>query len=422
VLTSLPALRRAVRKPVADVLDDRTVLDYGTGRLDRILASARLLSGPTRMGVRNTLRRKRRSAATIAQVTIAVALAIALFAVGETVSAATTAVHAAQQFQIEVDASNGAPQFGPRAVSVAAATPGVTLAEPLIENNVEVDGQQYLAYGLGSSTQYRYKLSSGRWFTAADTATSPNVIVLGPTVARAASARVGQRITVDTPAGQTQATVVGIDSVFINDGDSVFFPLAQFQRLTNSPGTVNALWLTTRSVSDQFVNQVSASVQARLSRAGYPATIQKSYVVTAQNASANNSIVTLLEVLGLLVVGIALIGLVGTLTLALIERTREVGILRCLGAGARQIRRVFNAEAVVLATAGWALGSLLGYALFLGLVAFVQHEFGFTVAKVFPVVSLPVALVAVVFVTLLVVRPTLRRAVRIDPGRALRYE
>jgi ABC-type lipoprotein release transport system permease subunit len=292
VLTSLPALRRAVRKPVADVLDDRTVLDYGTGRLDRILASARLLSGPTRMGVRNTLRRKRRSAATIAQVTIAVALAIALFAVGETVSAATTAVHAAQQFQIEVDASNGAPQFGPRAVSVAAATPGVTLAEPLIENNVEVDGQQYLAYGLGSSTQYRYKLSSGRWFTAADTATSPNVIVLGPTVARAASARVGQRITVDTPAGQTQATVVGIDSVFINDGDSVFFPLAQFQRLTNSPGTVNALWLTTRSVSDQFVNQVSASVQARLSRAGHPATIQKSYVVTAQNASANNSIVT----------------------------------------------------------------------------------------------------------------------------------
>ena len=153
-----------------------------------------------------------------------------------------------------------------------------------------------------------------------------------------------------------------------------------------------------------------------------PAAIKKSYVETAQNASANNSIVTLLEALGLLVVGIALIGLVGTLTLALIERTREVGILRCLGASARQIRRVFNTEAVVMATAGWALGSLLGYVLFLGLIAFVEDEFGFTVARVFPVASLPVALVAVVFVTLIVVRPTLRRAVRLDPGRALRYE
>jgi putative ABC transport system permease protein len=404
------------------VLDNRAALDYGTGRLDRILASARLLSGPTRMGVRNTLRRKRRTAATIAQVTVAVALAIALFAVGKTVAAATTAVHDAQQFQIEVDAGNGAPPFDARAVRVAAATPGVTQVEPVIENEVGLQGQQYSAYGFGPSTFYRYRLSSGRWFTSADTATSAPVVVLGPAVARAVGARVGQRLVVLTPTGPVRVTVVGIDSVILNTGTSVFFPLTQFQRLTNSAGVVNALFLTTRSTSHQFVDQVSAAVQTRLGQAGYPAAIQKSYVETAQNASGNNSIVTLIEALGLLVVGIALLGLIGTLTLALIERTREVGILRCLGARARQIRRVFNAEAVVMATAGWALGSLLGYFLFLGLVTFVEHDFGITVAKVFPVLSVPVALVAVVVVTLLVVRPTLRRAVRIDPGRALRYE
>jgi putative ABC transport system permease protein len=422
VLTSLPGLRRAVRRPVAEVLDNRTVLDYGTGRLDRVLAGAPLLSGQARMGLRNTLRRKRRTAATIAQVTIAVALAIALFAAGETVAAATTAVYDAQQFQIEVDANNGAPPFDGRAIGIAAATPGVTRAEPLIENNVEIRGQQYIAYGFGPSTLYRYKLTSGRWFTAADTATAPAVVVLGPAVARATGAHVGQRLLVLTPAGQTQVTVIGIDSVTLNNGASGFFPLAQFQRLTNSAGTVNALWLTTKSTSDQFVNQVSASVQTRLGQAGYPATIQKNYAEAAQNASTNNSIVALLEVLGLLVVGIALIGLVGTLTLALMERTREVGILRCLGASARQVRRVFSTEAVVMAAAGWALGSLLGYFLFLGLAAFVEDEFGVTVAKVFPLLSLPIALIAVIAVTLLVVRPTLRRAVRIDPGRALRYE
>ena len=422
VLTSLPGLRRAVRRPVADVLDNRTLLDYGTGRLDRILASTRLLSGPTRLGVRNTLRRKRRTAATIAQVTVAVALAIALFGAGKTVAAATAAVHDAQQFQIEADAGNGARPFGGRAISIAAATPGVARVEPLIENNVELQGQQYFAYGIGLSTLYRYQLSSGRWFTTADTATSAPVVVLGPAVARAVSARVGQRLVVLTPTGPAQVQVVGIDSVALNTGTSIFFPLAQFQRLTNSAATVNALLLTTTSTNHHLVDQVSISLQTRLGQAGYSVTIQKSYVETAQNASANNSIVALLEALGLLVVGIALIGLVGTLTLALIERTREVGILRCLGAGSRQIRRVFNAEAVVIATAGWALGSLLGYALFLGLVGFVEHDFGITVVKVFPVLSVPVALVAVVFVTLVVVRPTLRRAVHIDPGRALRYE
>lgn len=217
-----------------------------------------------------------------------------------------------------------------------------------------------------------------------------------------------------------QVEVVGLDSVIIiNNGDNIYFPLAQLQRLTNSVGVVNALWLTTRDANDHFVDQVSASVQTQLGEAGYPVGIQKSYVLTAQNLSGNDSIIAVLEALGLIV---ALIGLGSTLTLAIIDRTREVGILRCLGAGARQIRRVFNAEALGIALVGWVLGSVLGYLLFAGLVAFIEHDFGFTVAKVFPLLSVPVTLVAVILLTLLVVRPALRRAVHIQPGRALRYE
>ena len=140
MLASLPGLRRAVQRPVADVLDNRTVIDYGTGRLDRILARTGLLSGPARMGVRNTLRRKRRTAATIAQVTIAVGLAIALFGLGETVTSATAALHNALRFQIEADSGDGAAPFNGRAVSIAAATPGVARVEPLIEANVQLRG------------------------------------------------------------------------------------------------------------------------------------------------------------------------------------------------------------------------------------------------------------------------------------------
>jgi putative ABC transport system permease protein len=420
MLATIPGLRRAVRLPVADVLDNRTLLDYGTGRLDRILARTRLLSGPTRMGVRNTLRRKRRTVATVAQVTIAVGLAIALFGVGETVASATAALHNALRFQIEADAGN--TPFDARAVSIAAATPGVTRVEPLIESNVQLQGQQHSVFGLGPSTLYGYKLTSGRWFTAADTATSAPVVVLGPEVARAVGAHVGQRLSVVTSEGPVQVQVVGIDSTLMNTGTSIFFPLAQLQRLTNSAGTVDALWLTTTTTNHQSVNRVTAAVQTRLGQAGYPASMQESYVETAQNEGTNNSIITLIEVLGLLVVVIALIGLVGALTLALIERGREVGILRCLGASARQVRRVFNTEAVVMATAGWVLGSLLGYALFLGLLAFVKHDFGITFVNVFPLLSIPVALVVVVLVTLLVIRPTLRGATRIDPALALRYE
>jgi putative ABC transport system permease protein len=48
------------------------------------------------------------------------------------------------------------------------------------------------------------------------------------------------------------------------------------------------------------------------------------------------------EILGLVVVAITLMGLVSALGMGVIERAREVGILRCVGARARQIRRVFS--------------------------------------------------------------------------------
>jgi ABC-type lipoprotein release transport system permease subunit len=53
-------------------------------------------------------------------------------------------------------------------------------------------------------------------------------------------------------------------------------------------------------------------------------------------------------VVGLLVVAIALMGLVSALTMGVIERTREIGVLRCLGARASHVRRVFGAEGVVI--------------------------------------------------------------------------
>jgi FtsX-like permease family protein len=56
------------------------------------------------------------------------------------------------------------------------------------------------------------------------------------------------------------------------------------------------------------------------------------------------------------------------------ERTREVGILRCLGDWARHIRRVFSVEAVVLAVVGWASGSCSAGLIYQGLLALIRHS------------------------------------------------
>ncbi len=129
-----------------------------------------------------------------------------------------------------------------------------------------------------------------------------------------------------------------------------------------------------------------------------------------------------MEILGLVVVAIMLMGLVSALSMGVIERTREVGILRCLGARARQIRRVFSAEAVVLAAVGWAFGVLLGWLIYQGLLRSSLHDADLSLPQEFPPVIPLITLAGVLVLTLLVIRGPLRRATRIQPGTALRYQ
>jgi putative ABC transport system permease protein len=120
-------------------------------------------------------------------------------------------------------------------------------------------------------------------------------------------------------------------------------------------------------------------------------------------------------------VAISMVGLVNAITMNVLERTREIGVLRCIGARGRDIRRIFGAEGLALALLGWVLGVPLGYAIarLLNWLVFrlVKIEFAFT----FPPLNLLIALVGTVALALLIMRIPLRRAVRFKPGEALRH-
>ena len=109
------------------------------------------------------------------------------------------------------------------------------------------------------------------------------------------------------------------------------------------------------------------------------------------------------------------------IALAVLERTREIGILRSIGARARDIRRIFMTEGVVLALAGWLLGIPLGYALMRLLVWLVWEVVGVRIPVAFPPWNSVVALVGTVVLALVVLALPVRRAVRLRPGEALRY-
>ena len=429
---SLPALRRALRRPVAETLAGTATSGFGSGRLDRLVARSGLLArtevpSSVRMGVRNVLRQKRRSAATIAQVAVAAGLAISFLALGQSVTAAISQTVGKLHFSFSAGEASGkgARPFTSQALGVATSTPGVTGAELIETSSVQYNGQTYQAWGLGMRTLYSYRLRTGRWFTAADSAggarTAPPV-VLGPAVARTTGARVGHFLTLTMAAGPTRVRVIGIDTGEINAGQIVYFPSQVLERLDGTPGAGNSIWFTTASSDHALIDRATTAAANRLDAAGYPVSTTEIYVAQAQLTAADTSILTIVQILGLVVVAITLIGLVSALSMGVIERTREVGILRCIGARARQIRRVFSAEAVLLAAVGWAFGVLLGWLIYQGLLALVTRYVDLSLPQEFlPVIPL-ITLAGVLVLTLLVIRGPLRRATRIQPGTALRYQ
>jgi putative ABC transport system permease protein len=159
-----------------------------------------------------------------------------------------------------------------------------------------------------------------------------------------------------------------------------------------------------------------------MQRYGYEIGSNLRYIDRAENMSENRLIVTVVMLMGLPVVAIGMIGLVSSMTSNILDRTREIGILRSIGARRRDLRAMFRAEGVTIALIGWSLGVPVGYALGRFILWVLANEFHATFTFQFPLWPILVSLLVTLVVTLVVLRLPLRRALRMQPGAALRYE
>jgi putative ABC transport system permease protein len=134
-----------------------------------------------------------------------------------------------------------------------------------------------------------------------------------------------------------------------------------------------------------------------------------------------------LGIFGSLAVAVASLGIVNTLVMAILERRREIGIMKALGASDADVKRLFFAEAGVMGLVGGALGVALGWAMGrvinFGTNIYLQRQ------ELPPeqIWSVPWWLVGgaigfAIFVSLVSGLYPAARAARLDPVQALRYE
>ena len=159
-----------------------------------------------------------------------------------------------------------------------------------------------------------------------------------------------------------------------------------------------------------------ASLESTLNRYPDVTLNTESEFVTNQNAWIDKMLKLLYVLLGLSVL-VSLFGIVNTLVLAIVERTREIGALRAVGMTQRQVRRMIRHESVITALIGATIGIGLGLvlaALLISRVDFIVFAFPTTQVIVFGIAAIVVGIVAAIFPA--------RRAAKLDPLEALHYE
>ena len=390
-------------------------------RVDRLLMHGRLLPRTVRFGARNLVRNKRRAAATTLQVALAVATALGFLNMAISFSRALNADYAIIVWDASVYAPPGAPPLDAAARQIAAATPGVERVEPVLQNTVEYAGESYGVLGMTGTPLYQPELRAGRWYNADEARQGAPVAVVGPNLARENALQPGDTVTLRTAGGDSNVRIVGIDSSQRDGGRAFYVPLPWLQQTAGWGDSTNMLWFSATDPSQGAIDRTTNGVEDALIAAGYRIAPEKLYALKAQNKAANDAIINMIIVVGGVVVAIGVVGLVNAITMSVIERTREIGVLRCIGARARDIRRTFAAESVVQAVLGWTLGLPLGLLLSWGLARLTLTIMELQIATVFDAATALIVLAATMVLAALAALVPVRRAVHTSPGDALRY-
>ena len=245
---------------------------------------------------------------------------------------------------------------------------------------------------------------------------SPGEAIIGQTLAEDLGVRVGDRITVVINERRETVRLTGLVDLGIKDLNRrmVLVPLRSAQTLLNLPGGVTQIDLR---LDDVWTAQTLAQGLAR----ELPNKVESWQEANAQLVSALRAQSVSTAVIRTVVMLVVVLGIASVLVVSVVQKQREIGILRAMGTTRGQILRVFLLQGVLVVALGSLLGVLLAVGLIAGFTAFVKGSDGLPLFAITlpPAMALQIVLVTSVAGVLAAVAPA-RRAAYMDPAQAIR--
>ncbi|QNN53816.1 ABC transporter permease [Nocardioides mesophilus] len=363
----------------------------------------------------NALRNPRRTAATASALMIGLALVTTMSILGSSAKASVDQT-VKENFFADLVVSNvvGVP-FSTTIADRIAKTDGVAVVSRLRYANASFDGGGQGLMGIEPKTLERVAdvgMVSGSVEDLRD-----GTVMVSESRAADDDLAIGDTVTLKLPSGKERLEVTGI---YDSNSPLLFLPftttLKTLENADFAPAD-NYLLVGLKDNVDAFAVQRAIEEQT----ADLPTVTVKDQAGFAeeQRAPIDQLLTIIYALLGLALV-IAVLGIVNTLALSVIERTREVGLLRAIGLSRAQLRRMIRLEAVVIAVLGAVLGVGMGIVFGVALMSSLRDD-GLEVLVV-PGWQLLLYVVAAGLVGVLAAVLPARRAARLDVLQAIATE
>jgi len=431
LLAALYPIVSGVRITVREAISDYGLGKgrFGTGLVDRLIGLVRGLSRPLLLSLRNTFRQKGRLALTLTTLTLGGAMFIAVFSVRA--STFLTINDALEYWRYDAEVGFSRAYRVERIEREALNVPGVIAVESwgfITARRLRPDGSEseniIMVAAPAQTDMIQPVLLEGRWLRPED----ENALVINHDLLRDdPDIEVGDEIVLKIDGRETTWQVVGLVKGILTSIPPIPFVYANYPycaRVVREVGRAGSIQVVTEQHDADFQSEVVKALEERFKRAGLR--INATFTTEERRKAyetAFSPIVILLFVMAVLLAVVGGLGLMGTMSLNVLERTREIGVMRAVGASDSAVRQVFMVEGIFIGVLSWLLGTGLALPLSKLLsdavgLAFVKSPLSYT----FSVGGVLTWLIVVVILSALASFLPARSASRLTVREVLAYE
>ncbi len=339
--------------------------DFGSTWLDQLIEGLgrKLLSAPYAVALGNMFRRKGRLLLTQGVLILAGAMFLAVMSLSSSLNLTMDNIFAKLNFDFVAVFDDD--ERIDRTLALAEMVPGVEYAEVWFSHGASIlkEGQRLKEAGMGAqligipngSTLFRPNLIvAGRWLQPED---GPAIVIRKDT-ADDNNIRIGDKVRLDLgDLGNAEWQVIGFyQNVLsgVGETDPIYANLDAVFRATKKYNRGSEIRVQTQHQAEPYVQEVARQLKELYKARGID--VSESTVLHELRRNVDNQfaiIITMLLVLAVLMGLVGGIGLMGALSISVVERTREIGVMRAIGARTPTILGMFMMEGVLQGLISW---------------------------------------------------------------------